>query len=135
MNSTISLTRDEFDFLFEAVARMHAMLVKEVQSNPRAARTPGASTIIGLFQRLSVIGNGEQVSTNFLSLSRHELRLMQRICQDTQKKLIEVVVPNYEERIGQDPELKEKYQPYIERAKKTVDNVITPVLEKIEGKL
>lgn len=134
MNKTVSLTPDEFNYLFESIARMHAMLVKEVESNPRAARSPGATNIITLFQRLSVMGNGALV-TSFISLSRHELRLIQRICQDMQKRLTEVVIPNYEERIAQNAELKEKYQPYIDRAKKTIDNIIAPLLNKVEDNL
>lgn len=140
MNNKTTLTHPEFVFIFEAISRLHAILTKEVTLNPRAAKTSGAQTIAGLYSRFSNytnIADTEEplISTINIGFSRHETRLMEKVCRETVERLENIVIPNYKLRIEKDAAIASTYQPYVDRAQESIKSVIAPLQKKLEKSL
>ena len=139
-NSKITFTQPEFAWIIQAVVRLHAVMVKEVTFNQRAAKTSGAQTVAGLYSRFSNyvnVAHSDQTADTPIaaSLSRHEIRLMARVCNETIERLTNSVIPNYKLRIEKDGTLKDKYQPYIENSQNSIDKIISPLVQKLEKAL
>jgi hypothetical protein len=133
----LDLNWDEFDFIYDQISRLNEQLQKEVKLNPRAARTPGATNMIQLYQKLITPQKKKDPAvTPALGLTRHELRLIQRVSTSTKERLIASVIPNYEEAARvRGPEIAEKYKNHVVKLKGLVYNVLTPLITKVEGKL
>lgn len=132
----IEFTTDEFEFVFDQISKLNEQLHREVKLNPKAARSPGATNMIQLHLKLVERQKTSATAPAALGLSRHELRLLQRILHTTKDRLLNAVIPNYEEAAPvRGPEIAEKYRAQVVKLKGLVYNVLTPLIEKVEGKL
>lgn len=122
-----TFTQEELDYLKRTAAKLMSIR-KEL--SPKDWKKPQNQTVKGLAEKFKTESTVEQT----FILGRNSMRAIQELMQAGIKTLDEATIPEYERRISSQPEQKEFYQPYLDKAV-GLRTLFKGLLDKVEKEL
>lgn len=122
-----TFTEEELDYLKRTASKL--MSIRKDLS-PKDWKKPQHQTVKALAEKFKAEATSEQ---SFI-LGRNSMRAIQELMGAGIKALDEATIPEYERRINSQPEKRDFYQPYLDKAK-GMRALFEGLLTKIEGGL
>ena len=122
----LKLTRAQYEWLSQNARKIKRN--KEI-----VVQDPKSSITGNEVDRMAKLFDGNIEILEF-SVSRKDLRTIQNILEHATAAIVNQVIPGYDQRMSNQPELKEKYKPYREAAVDTL-NELDNLLEDVKGML